>query len=95
MDVFEEVVDSSHGIGIRVFLKEGGVEEFLNRPNVFFAARVNSQVWVGDKVVIEERYLHICAFDKSKPDKNGKLHPHVVASFPAGIWLGARLISAA
>jgi hypothetical protein len=45
-----------------------GVEEFFNRPNVFFVARVNSQVWVGDKVVIEERYLHICAFDKSKPD---------------------------
>jgi len=93
MDIFEEVAESRHGVGIRVFLKGSAIEEFLNGPNIFFAARVNSQVWVGDKVTIEERYLHICSFDESKPNTDGNLPPHIVASFPAGIWLGVRLIS--
>ena len=93
MKVFEEVANSMAGSGIKVFLKDGSFEEFKNHEEVFFIARVNNQVWVGNRAEVEERYLHICAFDRSKPNSDGKLSPRVVASFPAGNWIGVRLIS--
>ena len=94
MKVFEEVANSWYGCGIKVFLKDGTFEEFLNKADIYFIARVNDQQWVGDKVVTDERYLHICAFDNSKPAEDGVLTGNVIARFPAGIWIGVRLISA-
>ncbi len=53
MNKFEEVANSMAGSGIKVFLKDGTFEEFKNHEEVFFIARVNNQVWVGDRAEVQ------------------------------------------
>jgi len=92
----QEVARSWGAKGIKVILKDGAFEEFhnpQNNPNIFFIAKENDSVWTGTKVIIEERYLHIIAYDNSKTDGEGHLiDGQRVASFPAGTWLGVRVI---